>query len=225
MPGEPLVQHVELLAHVERGAVRLERAVEHGAVELLGGLLRQVAEAGALARARACPTSGVYSPSRTLSRVVLPAPFGPTSATRSPGREHPVEVVEQDARARSRSECRGVGSWCPDFCVGPGPCGGLGHDLSVCSAGAPVRLRTSNCRFHRADKHLWRFVKLGFYTRSVSPRRVQRFRWFHGERVSTLGNDDAFPKVCGVGGSRHASGGRSQARWNSNCRSAGRATT
>jgi transposase-like protein len=48
--------------------------------------------------------------------------------------------------------------------------------ISAPAVPAPPFCPNPECRFHRADKHLWRFVKLGFYTRSVSPRRVQRFR-------------------------------------------------
>ena len=56
--GQPLVQRVQFLAHRQQRAVRLQRAVQHRAVEALGGLLRQVAEPGAacdhaLARPRA----------------------------------------------------------------------------------------------------------------------------------------------------------------------------
>jgi hypothetical protein len=32
-----------------------------------------------------CPLSSVYSPKMIRMSVVFPAPFGPTSATRSPG--------------------------------------------------------------------------------------------------------------------------------------------
>jgi transposase-like protein len=33
-----------------------------------------------------------------------------------------------------------------------------------------------DCRFHRQDRQLWRFVKIGFYSRDVSPKRIQRYR-------------------------------------------------
>src|SRR5229473_4870020 len=43
-------------------------------------------------------------------------------------------------------------------------------------APAPPFCPNPDCRFHRFDLHLWRFVKLGFYTRSIPPHRVQRYR-------------------------------------------------
>ena len=33
-----------------------------------------------------------------------------------------------------------------------------------------------NCHFHRYDRHLWRFVKDGFFTRRASPTVIQRYK-------------------------------------------------
>ena len=43
-------------------------------------------------------------------------------------------------------------SWAPPFCPNP------------------------KCRFHRGDTALWRYVKIGFYSRKTPPYRVQRLR-------------------------------------------------
>jgi transposase-like protein len=34
----------------------------------------------------------------------------------------------------------------------------------------------SSCRFHRQDRHLWRFVRAGFFVRKHLPGRIQRWR-------------------------------------------------
>ena len=41
---------------------------------------------------------------------------------------------------------------------------------------APPYCPNPDCRFHRADRHLWRFVRIGFYARRTEPRLVQRYR-------------------------------------------------
>jgi len=41
---------------------------------------------------------------------------------------------------------------------------------------APPFCPNPSCRFHLRDRHLWRFVKLGFYSRTIPPYRVQRYR-------------------------------------------------
>lgn len=38
------------------------------------------------------------------------------------------------------------------------------------------------CRFHRADRHLWRFVRAGFFDRRAQPHRIQRFQCRHCRR-------------------------------------------
>jgi hypothetical protein len=95
--GQLLVQRIEFRAQVEQCAVRLHGAIEHGAVVTLGGLLRQVAHARA-ARRTHTPASGVISPRMRRMSVVLPAPFGPTSAQRSPG---PMTQSTSSKRTRS----------------------------------------------------------------------------------------------------------------------------
>ena len=41
---------------------------------------------------------------------------------------------------------------------------------------APPFCPNPDCRFHRSDRHLWRFVRLGFYARKIPPYKVQRYR-------------------------------------------------
>ena len=41
---------------------------------------------------------------------------------------------------------------------------------------APPFCPNPDCRFHRRDRHLWRFVRVGFYLRMTAPFRVQRYR-------------------------------------------------
>src|SRR5687767_8481200 len=41
---------------------------------------------------------------------------------------------------------------------------------------APPHCPNPECRFHRSDKALWRYVRNGFYVRKASPQRVQRYR-------------------------------------------------
>lgn len=41
---------------------------------------------------------------------------------------------------------------------------------------APPFCPNPKCRFHRCDRALWRFVRIGFYARRTQPRRVQRYR-------------------------------------------------
>ena len=52
---------------------------------------------------RTCPEFGRSTPDRQLNRVVLPAPFGPMSATSSPGRASPTR---RPARRCPRTACR-----------------------------------------------------------------------------------------------------------------------
>jgi len=40
----------------------------------------------------------------------------------------------------------------------------------------PPHCPNENCHFHRHDRHLWRFVKAGFFSRLASPQRIQRYR-------------------------------------------------
>src|SRR5690349_13663798 len=44
------------------------------------------------------------------------------------------------------------------------------------ASSAPPFCPNEKCRFHRSDRHLWRFVKLGFYRRTIRPFVVQRYR-------------------------------------------------
>jgi len=41
---------------------------------------------------------------------------------------------------------------------------------------APPFCPNPTCRYHRQDRHLWRFVRIGFYARQRAPKRVQRYR-------------------------------------------------
>src|SRR5689334_7095963 len=40
----------------------------------------------------------------------------------------------------------------------------------------PPYCPNANCHFHRNDRHLWRFVKAGFFSRQADPSVVQRYR-------------------------------------------------
>jgi transposase-like protein len=44
------------------------------------------------------------------------------------------------------------------------------------ASSAPPFCPNPKCRFHCHDRHLWRFVRLGFYPRKIPPHRVQRYR-------------------------------------------------
>src|SRR5688500_9116066 len=41
---------------------------------------------------------------------------------------------------------------------------------------APPHCPNPACPFHRKDKSLWKFVRIGFYARRASPQRIQRYR-------------------------------------------------
>ena len=41
---------------------------------------------------------------------------------------------------------------------------------------APPHCPNPACRFHRKDKVLWKFSRIGFYTRRATPQRIQRYR-------------------------------------------------
>lgn len=41
---------------------------------------------------------------------------------------------------------------------------------------APPFCPNPKCRFHRSDRGLWTFVRIGFYVRKAGPRRIQRYR-------------------------------------------------
>src|SRR5687768_10010595 len=41
---------------------------------------------------------------------------------------------------------------------------------------APPHCPNPECRFHRSDNGLWRYVRNGFYTRKAAPQRIQRYR-------------------------------------------------
>ena len=41
---------------------------------------------------------------------------------------------------------------------------------------APPHCPNPDCRFHRRVNALWKFVRIGFYTRQTSPRKIQRYR-------------------------------------------------
>jgi len=41
---------------------------------------------------------------------------------------------------------------------------------------APPHCPNPECRFHKQDKALWKFIRIGFYTRQASPTRVQRYQ-------------------------------------------------
>lgn len=96
--GQLGVQGVELLAHAEHGAVRFHGPVQHGAVEDLGGLLRQVAHAG---------PAGEHA--RAGFRSVFPEDHPDQRGLAGPVRAHqgaavargddPAELVEQDPLA------------------------------------------------------------------------------------------------------------------------------
>ena len=59
--------------------------------------------AGGGRRCRSVPPSGVMAPRSISSVVVLPAPFGPSSATRSPARDGEVDAVDGAARRGTSS--------------------------------------------------------------------------------------------------------------------------
>ena len=52
------------------------------------------------------PRRGSSAPVRTRSRVDLPAPFGPTSAIRSPARERQVDVAQDRSRPEGHRDAR-----------------------------------------------------------------------------------------------------------------------
>ena len=41
---------------------------------------------------------------------------------------------------------------------------------------APPFCPNPSCRFHRHDKGLWKFIRIGFYERQAVPNRIQRYR-------------------------------------------------
>ncbi len=41
---------------------------------------------------------------------------------------------------------------------------------------APPFCPNPECRYHRSDSTLWRFVRIGFYQRQATPTRIQRYR-------------------------------------------------
>ena len=41
---------------------------------------------------------------------------------------------------------------------------------------APPFCPNAKCRFHRRDRHLWKFRRIGFYARTIPPYRVQRWK-------------------------------------------------
>ncbi len=47
---------------------------------------------------------------------------------------------------------------------------------------APPFCPNSECRFHRSDRRSWRYVRIGYYERQTSPRRIQRYRCVHCRR-------------------------------------------
>jgi transposase-like protein len=46
----------------------------------------------------------------------------------------------------------------------------------------PPHCPNDRCHYHRLDRPGWRFVRIGFYTRRLAPRRIQRFRCRHCRR-------------------------------------------
>ena len=46
----------------------------------------------------------------------------------------------------------------------------------------PPHCPNPDCHFHRYDRHLWRFVKDGFFSRRAEPRVIQRYRCRHCRR-------------------------------------------
>jgi hypothetical protein len=94
--AQTLMQRAELVLHREHDAVRLHRAIEHRAVEPLGGLLRQVAEPRAAREHARTGLGGQLAQDdaeqRRLARAVRADERD--TVTRA---EHPVEAVEQDA--------------------------------------------------------------------------------------------------------------------------------
>ena len=96
--GDVAVEPVQLLAHLEEVAVRFERAIEHRALELLRSLLRQIAESGPLrqdARAALGRDLPEHDPQqRRLAGAVRPDERHPVARA-----DHPVEIVEEHARA------------------------------------------------------------------------------------------------------------------------------
>jgi transposase-like protein len=47
---------------------------------------------------------------------------------------------------------------------------------------APPHCPNEKCHFHRYDRHLWRFVKYGVFSRRASPRVIQRYSCRHCRR-------------------------------------------
>ena len=46
----------------------------------------------------------------------------------------------------------------------------------------PPHCPNEKCHFHRYDRHLWRFVRDGFFSRLASPHVIQRYRCRHCRR-------------------------------------------
>ena len=82
---------------------RLDR-VQHPRLRVeVVDVLGQVLQCDGAARAGPCPTVGASSPESRASTEVLPAPFTPTSPTRSPG---PSRQVACESRRRSSGPAR-----------------------------------------------------------------------------------------------------------------------
>ena len=62
-----------------------DRLVEHAAARHLLDVLAEVADRSSFLGTETSPSSGVSSPAIIRKSVVLPAPFGPTRPTFSPG--------------------------------------------------------------------------------------------------------------------------------------------
>ncbi len=82
--GHRLVEPLELVVQRPDAAAAGNRLVEHAAAGHLLDVLSKVANGQALGT-ETSPSSGVSSPVIIRKSVVLPAPFGPTRPTFSPG--------------------------------------------------------------------------------------------------------------------------------------------
>jgi len=93
---QPAMQLVQLLAHLQHAAMGFHRPLEHSAVVALGGFLRQIAETGA---ARQHARTGIVGQlaEHDPDQRGLAGPVGADQRAAVTGRQHPVEVVEENA--------------------------------------------------------------------------------------------------------------------------------
>ncbi len=93
-----VVQRIQFLAQIELVAERFHGAVEHRTVEALGGLLRQVADARAAGHHLAAVV-GLQRPDQDFEQGGLAGAVRPDQRMPVAGRDHPIDLIEQDARA------------------------------------------------------------------------------------------------------------------------------